>query len=63
MPPRDEDLKMRMPTIAGRGRTGVTAKQQELKWRRMRNDIVNATRLMDSDSESDSDADSERDFS
>lgn len=61
MPPRDEDLKMRMLPIgdeAGRGH-----KQQELKWRRMRNDIVNATRLMDSDSESDSDADSERDFS
>lgn len=56
MPPRDEDLKMGMPT----SRQGT---QQELKWRRMRNDIVNATRLMDSDSESDSDADSERDFS
>lgn len=42
---------------------GGGTKQQELKWRRMRNDIVNATRLMDSDSESDSDADSERDFS
>lgn len=62
MPPRDEDLKMRMPAIGDEAGGGGT-KQQELKWRRMRNDIVNATRLMDSDSESDSDADSERDFS